>query len=368
MQIKVSREKLSKALSLLAGVVEKHTTIPILSHLKIVADATCLTLAATDLEIALEDRIEAEVLAEGAIAIPAVKFERYVGLLESEEVSLKVDDRNFLLVQGGKAKSRMAGEGIGSFPEMPEFRAEGGWALSGETLAAIVKRVRRCVIAGNNNHNHKEPGGIRLIFNGESVTATTTDSRRVAMTEVECTGAPGKLLIPLRAADQAARVFADQESVSISGDGNNISISSGERRMICRKLAAQFPDIERVMPKQPKRSARVNGATWAIAIRRAQLESDVLSGSRSSHEVACTFNCDAIRVVAGNRDGGSAEEDVSAVLTEGNAVTFRFNSEYLLDALGGIDGEAEVWFYDDPRKPVLIQAPQQKHLICGLWS
>ena len=105
MELRLRRDLFLAELSPMQGIVERRTTIPVLSHILLKTSAKSLQLAATDLDVSLTSSVPAEVEREGALAVQAKKFTEIVRSVVAEEIRLKVEDERTLLVQAGKARN-----------------------------------------------------------------------------------------------------------------------------------------------------------------------------------------------------------------------------------------------------------------------
>ncbi len=119
MELRLRRDLFLAELSPMQGIVERRTTIPVLSHILLKTSAKSLQLAATDLDVSLTSAVAAEVEGQGALAVQAKKFTEIVRSVVADEVRLKVEDDRTLLIQAGKARFRMHGLPAADFPSLP---------------------------------------------------------------------------------------------------------------------------------------------------------------------------------------------------------------------------------------------------------
>ena len=123
MEFSVNKADLVRELNLSQGVVERKTTIPILSNILIEASGDMLTLTATDLELGIRCEAPAKVKSAGTGTIPAKKLLDYVRLLPEAEVQVKIADNHWMTLVCGRSRTRIAGMSRESFPELPEMPA-----------------------------------------------------------------------------------------------------------------------------------------------------------------------------------------------------------------------------------------------------
>src|ERR1051326_3026231 len=140
MEFTVNRSDLVRELSLSQGVVEKKTTIPILSNVLLEASGERITLTATDLELGIRCSCPARVKKEGSGTVPAKKLLDYVRLLPEGDVNMKFLENHWAAITAGRSRTRIAGMSRDSFPElppMPEHTAE----IPVQTLASMIART-----------------------------------------------------------------------------------------------------------------------------------------------------------------------------------------------------------------------------------
>src|ERR1044072_4020491 len=138
MEFTVSRADLVRELNLSQGVVEKKTTIPILSNVLIEAEGDRIVLTATDLELGIRCSCPAKVGKCGSGTIPAKRLLDYVRLLPDSDIQVKVGDNQWASFVCGRSRTRIAGMSRESFPELPEMP---------ETIAEIPARQLSAMIA-----------------------------------------------------------------------------------------------------------------------------------------------------------------------------------------------------------------------------
>src|SRR5688572_16246818 len=138
MEIRLQRDALLTELALLQGIVERRTTIPILSHLLLDARDGKLALAATDLDVSLSTFCPAEVAREGAVAVQAKKFHEIVRSLGDAELQVILDEGSSVTVKAGRSRFRIRGLEAENFPTLPK--------VDGETAVEIALPVLRRMI------------------------------------------------------------------------------------------------------------------------------------------------------------------------------------------------------------------------------
>ena len=210
MEFTVNRSDLVRELGLSQGVVEKKSTIPILSNILLEADGERLTLTATDLELGIRCGCPAKVKKAGSGTIPAKKLMDYVRLLPEGEVNIKFGDNQWASITAGKARTRIAGMSRESFPELPEMP---------ETLAELPVKmlagmISRTIFAISAEESRFTLNGALLLVKPDGLTMVSTDSHRLATVEAPMSlditsGQAFRALLPRKAMNELLRLSAE---------------------------------------------------------------------------------------------------------------------------------------------------------------
>src|SRR5947209_12564559 len=160
MEITVSKFDLLKELTATSGVVERKTTIPILSNFLFEAVGDRLTITATDLDLSLRTSCPARVKKEGACTIPARKLFDYVKLLPDGDISIKLMENHWVQIRSGRSNTKMVGMAKANFPAVPMFPAAGGIKLPAEALRTLISKT---IFAISNEESRYTLNGALLV-------------------------------------------------------------------------------------------------------------------------------------------------------------------------------------------------------------
>src|ERR1043165_6446943 len=147
MEFAVSKSDLVRELGLTQGVVERKTTIPILSNILLETDGDKIWLTATDLELGIRCACPARVKKEGAGTIPARRLLDYVRLLPDADVQVKLAENQWASFVCGRSRTRIAGMSRESFPELPQM-PEPIAEIPAKTLTSMKAGASRIRSAG----------------------------------------------------------------------------------------------------------------------------------------------------------------------------------------------------------------------------
>jgi DNA polymerase-3 subunit beta len=334
MEFTVSKADLVRELSLSQGVVEKKTTIPILSNVLLEAADDRVTLTATDLELGIRCSCPARVKKEGAGTIPARKLLDYVRLLPDGDVNMKLLDNQWASITCGRSRTRIAGMSRESFPELPqtpEMIAE----IPVKLLASMISRTSFAISLEESRFTLN---GALLLIRPEGLTMVATDGHRLAFVQAkpENSGTQDKTyraLVPKKAMAELVKLAdeaADDATAIFSGDDNHLFFQVGHRLLITRKLTGNFPDYERVLPKDHNLVATLRKDEIRSAIERVAQFAD-----ERSRAIRVQFATGEVRIFSSSMETGESEESVSSEYT-GPDLEIGFNAQYLLDFLRAI--------------------------------
>jgi DNA polymerase III subunit beta len=334
MEFTVNRTDLVRELSLSQGVVEKKTTIPILSNVLLEAAGDRVTLTATDLELGIRCSCPARVKKEGAGTVPARKLLDYVRLLPEADVNMKFLENHWATITCGRSRTRIAGMSRESFPElpqMPERMAE----VPVKTLASMIART---AFAISMEESRFTLNGALLVMRPEGLTMVATDGHRLAY--VQATPAesgnidkPFRALIPKKAMAELIKLADDatpDAKAIFAGDENHLFFEVGHRLLITRKLTGNFPDYERVLPKDHSALATLQKDEIRSAIERVAQFAD-----ERSRAIRVQFSNGEVKVFSSSVEMGESEESVTSEY-QGPDMEIGFNAQYLLDFLRAI--------------------------------
>ncbi|MEO7143281.1 MAG: DNA polymerase III subunit beta [Bryobacteraceae bacterium] len=344
MEFTVSKVDLVRELNLSQGVVEKKTTIPILSNVLVEAAGDRIVLTATDLELGIRCSCPARVQKPGAGTIPARRLLDYARLLPDADVSVKLQENHWVALLCGRSRTRIAGMSRDSFPELPQMPE----VLAKIPVKALASMIAKTIFAISAEESRFTLNGALLVLKNNGLAMVATDGHRLSM--VETTGdVPGvtaayRALLPRKAMSEILKLAqdaSDEASIQFSGDENHLFFQLGERLLLSRKLTGNFPDFERVLPKDHPHEVRVPRDEFKAAIERVSQFSD--ERSRAIRMQVCAGE---VKVHSSQSETGESEESL-LVDYDGAQVEIGFNAQYMLDFLRVVESEQVLFRFKD---------------------
>ncbi len=359
MEFTVRKFDLLQELTLIQGVVERKTTIPILANVLMHTEGGELGIAATDLEIGLKSMTPAKTTVPGTITLPAKRLFEIVRALPDKEIKFKRGDANWITVTCGSSRFRIAGLPQEDFPALSQPKG----ATVRIPADVLAKLIIRTIFAISTEDSKYTLSGALLVMKPGSITMVATDGHRLAHIEkveaMEDLTEEIKVLVPKKAMSEIVRIVletADTETVVFSRDDNHLFFDMGRRLLISRMLTGQFPNYEAVLPRSNDRTFAVDREEIASAIRRAAILSD-----ERSKTVKLTVTNSALEISASHSDLGEAHETMEIDYNKED-LQVGFNHQYLIEFLTTSDDpEISFEFKDSESAAQLRSLPSTEY-------
>jgi DNA polymerase III subunit beta len=330
MEISVSKNDLLKELTATQGVVERKTTIPILSNFLFEAGGDKLSITATDLDLSLRTSCPAKVKKEGSCTIPARKLYDYVKLLADGDISIKLLENHWVQIRSGRSNTKMVGMARANFPALPLFPAESALQLPAQVLRQLIGKT---IFSISNEESRYTLNGALLVLKPESLTMVATDGHRLAHVEHNGTKLPVsgelKVLVPKKAMAELSTLLnsSDAQTVEFAKDESTLFFRIGGRLLTSRQLTGQFPNYEAVLPRENNKFVTVHCDELSAAIQRVAQFAD-----ERSNAIRMRVEKNELKVSSSNTETGESEDSIETAYT-GDPMVIGFNSQYLLEFL-----------------------------------
>jgi DNA polymerase-3 subunit beta len=333
MEITVSKAELLRELSATQGVVERKTTIPILSNYLFEAGADRLSLTATDLDLSLRTSCNAKVKKEGSCTIPARKLHDYVKLLPDADITIKLLENHWVSIRCGRSNTKMVGMARSNFPSLPVFPTAGVVKIPAQVLRGMIARTSFAIA---NEESRYTLNGALMVLKPESITMVATDGHRLAHVErsnekFEGVSGEMKTLVPKKAMDELRSLVdsagSDVETIEFAKDESTLFFRIGPRLLTSRQLTGQFPNYEAVLPKDNSKSILLHGDDLGAAIARVAQFAD-----ERSRAVRLKLENGELKLSASSTETGESEDSIETDYN-GETLTIGFNAQYITDFL-----------------------------------
>jgi len=339
MDFSIEKSQVLKELALTQGVVEKKTTIPILSNLLVEAEGENLRISATDLDLGVCCNCPAKVKTPGSGTIPAKRLIEIVRSLPDAEVHFKALENHWVQVTCERSSFKLVGMARDNFPMLPVLPP----ALATLPANVLATAIQKTIFAISSEESRYTLNGALLLLRPSSLAMVATDGHRLALIErdIEIEGVKNelKLLIAKKAMGELVRLLSEGAGdlpVAISKDESHLFFSMGPRILICRMLTGQFPNYEAVLPRENNRVIQLEKEAIAAAVRRVALLADERSRAVRMH-----LDKGQLEISSSNGEYGEARDVLDAAYQD-EAMQIGFNYQYLLDFFSVMEGTEKV--------------------------
>lgn len=346
MKLRTSRDALLRPLRVVTGVVERRPTLPVLANLHIEATESTLTVRGTDLEVEIVAKIEKGVEVEdaGSTTVPAHKLaEIWQSLPENASVEMALESGRAVL-RSGRSRFALATIPSADFPKEKPLLLEGS-EEEGESVHVALQHadLRRLL---DRTKFAMANGDVRYFLNGmlfeltaSSLRAAASDGHRMAISTLNGAGVEGveklRIIVPRKSVQDLERLIAESDAdVQLEMGSRTLRATQGEYTLTTKLVDGQFPEVDRLIPRNTDHSATGDRDTWRQALQRAAILSN-----EKSQDVRLNLEDDRMVIRASNPEQEEAEETV-VVDYEGSAMEIGFNVRYLQDVLNALDAES----------------------------
>ncbi|MBM3736583.1 MAG: DNA polymerase III subunit beta [Acidobacteria bacterium] len=343
MEFTIAKSDLVRELNLSQGVVEKRTTIPILSNVLIEAADGRIVLTATDLELGIRCTCPAEIKKPGSGTVPAKRLLDYVRLLPDAEVNVKFGDNHWVNLVCGRSRSRIAGMSRESYPELPEMSD----VIAEIPATMLASMISQTIFAISNEESRFTLNGALMVMKPDALILVATDGHRLALVERPVNfglGTSYRALLPRKAMAEIQKLAGDAgagANLQFSSTDNHLFCQIGGRLLLSRKLTGNFPDYERVLPREQPNQVVLQKDEFRATIERVAQFSD-----ERSHAVRMKISPGEIKVFSSLSDTGEGEDTLASDYA-GPSVEIGFNAVYMLDFLRAAPEEQVAFLFKD---------------------
>jgi DNA polymerase-3 subunit beta len=354
MEFRIAADELKKALHRAQGIVERKATMPILSNVLINATKTGVTVTAFDLDIGIVSEHQAEVVKTGAVTVSAKTLLDIVSFVPDANVVVKKLPNNYAEITSGAAHYKIVGMAPEEFPKLPKEDASNLVKISGPTLLEMIKKTSYAI--SNDETRYILNGVFFEPREGGKVRMVATDGHRLSLVEREMPGdfkLKSGVIIPRKGLFELKRLLdeAPDADCQLGFAENSALFKKPGLSMVMRLIDGQFPEYQRVIPKEGEKQLLVSRARLGDALKRIAL----LSADKSN-AVKVSLSENLLRITANNPDLGEAKDDLE-VAYRGGSLTVGFNARYIQDVLAAMDTDEVAFELGDEHSPGVMHAP-----------
>lgn len=349
-------EEMYRELSLIQGIIEKRTTLEILTHFLMESKEGQLHLTATDLDLTYQSNIPIKMEEEGGCAVLAQKMYDIFRLLPSQNAQISLLPDQTLLVEGGHVSYQLKARPAMDYPQIPEVKDGMTFRFSHKVFRNALQRTLPTVAQDEFRYQY---GSLFFHFEGEEVELVTTDGHRLSYVRFPVEDlhkeAIPDFLLNRKAAIEMMKI---EEDVTVEAMVKHpyLSFTFPHRRLLARQGQGSLPSYREFLKPTGDRSCVFSKKMLLEAIRRVSVVS-------SSDFKGIRFEFEENKVVldGSHPDYGVAREEISL---EHDMVDYKisFNYQYLMDFLQSIDEEEVKVYFGEPKEKAFFVPQGEKNL------
>lgn len=344
----------------MSAVVEKRTSIAILSNVKLEAANNQLKCTATDNDITVQGAAEAFVETEGTTTASAAKlFEIISKIPEGVMVNMELQDSgNRLSITAGKSKFSLACLPADAFPDMTAFDGGVSFTMNANDLARALTKAQ---FAASTDDTRAYLNGVYMHIaeaddkSDNVLRFVATDGHRLAKVDLgipEGAADISAAILPRKCVMELKKLTEGAKEIKLTLSDKKLQAEAQDIVLTSKLVDGTFPDYGRVIPRDNTQEMDVARKTLMQAVDRVAILSH-----EKSRSVRFALSENNLHISANNPDQENAAEDVKVEYKE-DALDVGFNARYVADIGGQIDGDDMQFFFKDSQSPVLVKDPK----------
>ena len=356
MKFNINQQDLQQALNYCQGVIEKRSTLPILSNILLDVQSSKLTITATDLDLIFIHQIEnLEVLEEGrTTTTSSIMYDIIRKFTSGKKINLTLTDSSKLHLESEKSIFNLNCINASEFPLTDENFNENEFSIKSKQL---LKLLNKCKFSVSNDETRHYLSGIYIhqteVEDKNYLTAVATDSHRMSISKIRLDQKINfdPIILPKKTIFQLSSLLENYDGeVKISNIKSKIKFELNNSILISKLIDGKFPNYIQVIPKNNQKKLEVSLKIFLDSVDRvASVSLDKKDG------VKFNLTKDTLNLSVNNTNSGDGKETI--VVNFEHDLEISFNSRYLIDVASQIDGEKIEIFLNDTGSPALIKDP-----------
>tara|TARA_B100000963_G_scaffold314633_1_gene293294 strand:+ start:5110 stop:6222 length:1113 start_codon:yes stop_codon:yes gene_type:complete len=362
MKFNVNQQDLQQALNYCQGVIEKRSTLPILSNILLDAKDSKLTITATDLDLIFIHKLSnLEVLEEGkTTATSSIMYDIIRKFSSGKKINLTLNEKNKLHLESEKSIFNLNCISASEFPVTEEDFNQDEFLIKSKQL---LKLLNKCKFSISNDETRHYLSGIyihKTEFEDKNyLTAVATDSHRMSISKIrldkEIVFEP--IILPKKTIFQLCSLLDNYDGdVKVSNVKSKIKFELDNSILISKLIDGKFPNYVQVIPKNNEKKLEIDLKLFLNSVDRvASVSLDKKDG------VKFDLKKDSLNLSVNNANSGDGKETL--LVKFDHDLEISFNSRYLIDIASQLDGEKIEIYFNDSGSPALIKDPSDFNSI-----
>jgi DNA polymerase III subunit beta len=355
-----AQSDLERALNIVSKAVTPNTTLPVLNNILLKAEGKKLHLAATNLEVAVQCFIPAEVKNEGAITIPAKLIYSYVSLLKDDKIEISLLEGETVQLKSPSSQTKIKGINASEFPVIPKAEKENTIKVDTKDLESAINQT---VFSASTNTSRPVLSGVLFDVDKESLKVVATDSYRLAEKTIQLKEKGNitvQCIVPARTVMELGKILtrAEEKDVEINISKNQVLFIVGDVQLLSRLIEGKFPPYEKIIPKETRTKLEILSEELANVVRRVSL-----FARENNNSIKISATNDGKLSVSTDETRVGEEKAEMSVKIDGENNKIALNAQYLLDVLNCIQSEKILLEVEDKLSPAVVKSSKDKDYV-----
>lgn len=351
MRLTCSQKDLANALSITNKAVGLNNTLPVLNNVLVKAEGKNLYFTTTDLEIAINYWIEADIQNEGEITIPSKLLTNYINYLKDDRVDIAVEEGGSILVKTSDSKTKIKGISASEFPAIPAVEKEGAFIIKTKDLNIAINQV---AFAAALNTTRPILTGVYFNITKDELKMAATDSYRLAEKVVKIKDVIGDItcIVPVKTILELGTILASLKSdseVNVVVSKNQIFFSIDNIKITSRLIEGQFPNYQQVIPKDSKTKVPLGVSELTLVLKRINL-----FAKENNNKILLKVDQKGVVITTDTTQYGVGEVEIKTNI-EGDSGEIALNSQFLLDVLSNVGANEIIIELGEKTNPAILR-------------
>jgi DNA polymerase-3 subunit beta len=363
MKFIVEKNTLLKSLSHVQSIVEKKNTLPILSNILLDAKDNSLILSATDMDISITEKLNCNIVEEGSTTVSAhTLYDIIRKLPDTSEIEIISNDGKIISLRSGKSKFSLGCLPKKDFPIIEIGNLEIEMNIDSRKFLQLIDKTRFAI---SNEETRYFLNGIYFHKKNEDhsnlLSVVATDGHRLAKIDFNFNENSKEIegvIVPKKTVNELCKLLAAYDGlIKINLDSNKIVFFINDSILISKLIDGNFPDYNRVIPKDNNHILKINRQNFSMAVDRVST-----IASDKSPIIKFKLLNNVMNMSSVNSDSGTATEDIVTIYS-GNEIEIGFNAKYILEMINNLEDDEITLSFKDSSSPVIATEDSNPNLI-----
>lgn len=363
MEIKINKDQIYNAISRIQSIIEKRSNMPILSTILISAIDSDIFISATDLEISFQQKLSAEVINPGSIAIPGRKLFEILKESKNPNIYIKEKENNWIFLTDEQVKFNLACLPADEFPVFIEPEDVKNIEINGDVLREMINKTIYSVTIEEAGFKLSGVFIEKIELKGNTyLRMVSTDGHRLSMIDKEIKNIEELeiekgVMLPKKGMAELSKLASEGGVIQFGFKKNNCVVKKENSIIVVRLLESNFPDYNAVIPNNIKYKIKIKREVILDGMKKMTILS-----SESYRGVKIIFENDNIELMSINPDLGDAQENIKIEYKDERMET-GFNTRYFIDILQSMESDVIELGIIDNSSPCIIKGNDDKGFL-----